>query len=673
VTSAAVVAIAVSTVLLAGTGFTPGPQSPCTPPPLVIPRSQRPIYLTEQQEVDLGDAIAEHVQRAFPAADADLNAQLQRIGERILAQLPATAIRYRFALVNQPAVNAFALPGGRIYVTRKLVALTRSEDELAGVVGHEIGHVVTRQTAADMSATFRDALGVTSFGDRKDVFDKYRQLVESPGPTRARSAKHAERGQYDADQVAVMAVARAGYSPAAYVELWDRFTETEQKTGNFLTDLFGATRPESRRLREMLRAVEALPEGCRTARDAGAQEEYTAWRRRVIEVSGAGGTKALRAVARERALEPPLRSNVTHLKFSPDGRYVLAQDDSSIYVLTREPFAVQFRIDAEDARPAQFTPDSTTLVFHTTGLRVEWWNIATRARTAAHEVVVRDSCLQTALSPDGRIVACFDTELVLQLIDVATQGTIYRKDRTYALGLRYGFTPVLGSDGLPIAEIDYFNLAFSPDGRYFIAGNSTSDLAVDLTRREEARLPESLRRAVRRSFAFFGGDQIAAIDSARPDRSEVLRFPSGEPVKTLTLGGRATGATRGAYLMLRPIQGWAVGVVDVAASKIIFANKSSAFDVYDTFHVSERLNGEIGLYPLGATRPAAVAGLPKAPLGRLSASETSLNLKCWRSRVAIAAACGTSTPAHVLPTCWASGVRMSTTASSMSTFPRAHG
>lgn len=132
------------------------------------------------------------------------------------------------------------MPGGRIYVTRKLVAFARSEDELGGVLAHEIGHVAARHTAADLSDAFRKALGVTAFGDRLDILDKYRQLVER-GTAGSTSRKHEQHQQYEADVVAIVAATRAGYSPTAYVELWDRYTETEGRTGNFFSDLFGAT------------------------------------------------------------------------------------------------------------------------------------------------------------------------------------------------------------------------------------------------------------------------------------------------------------------------------------------------------------------------------------------------------------------------------------------------
>jgi predicted Zn-dependent protease len=113
---------------------------------------------TEQQEVDLGDAAAEHIQGDFQVIDADINDYLRQVGERIVKHIPPTHFRFQFFLVDLPDVNAFALPGGRVYVTRKLVAFVRNEDELAGVLGHEIGHIISHHTAIDMTRTFQAVL-----------------------------------------------------------------------------------------------------------------------------------------------------------------------------------------------------------------------------------------------------------------------------------------------------------------------------------------------------------------------------------------------------------------------------------------------------------------------------------------------------------------------------------
>ena len=88
--------------------------------------------------------------------DEEITGYLRRIGERLIAQIPSTQLHFQFYVVDINDVNAFTLPGRRIYVTRKLIAFAKNEDEIAGVVAHELGHVIARHNANDMSVLFRE-------------------------------------------------------------------------------------------------------------------------------------------------------------------------------------------------------------------------------------------------------------------------------------------------------------------------------------------------------------------------------------------------------------------------------------------------------------------------------------------------------------------------------------
>jgi predicted Zn-dependent protease len=88
--------------------------------------------------------------------DPELNAYVEQIGRRLARHAPGYGFDYRFAIVDDTAPNAFALPGGYVFVSRGLLALSNSEEELAGVLGHEIAHVALRHAAA------REGLGQPS-------------------------------------------------------------------------------------------------------------------------------------------------------------------------------------------------------------------------------------------------------------------------------------------------------------------------------------------------------------------------------------------------------------------------------------------------------------------------------------------------------------------------------
>jgi len=134
-------------------------QSCAAPPP--ISRASGNIFSPEQ-EMMLGDIVAERVERDFRLVhDEKLNAYVQTLGERLVRHVPIK-LKLTFRVVDIAEVNAYTLPGGRIYVTRKLVAFVRSEDELAGVLGHEIGHAVASDPAYTESLAFKKVLGITS-------------------------------------------------------------------------------------------------------------------------------------------------------------------------------------------------------------------------------------------------------------------------------------------------------------------------------------------------------------------------------------------------------------------------------------------------------------------------------------------------------------------------------
>ncbi|NIN35007.1 MAG: M48 family metalloprotease, partial [Gammaproteobacteria bacterium] len=91
--------------------------------------------------------------------DVELQGYVQYVGEKVAAASHRPDLEYSFTVLDSPEVNAFALPGGFIYITRGLMAYLNTEGELAAVLGHEIGHVTARHAARQHSATALTGLG----------------------------------------------------------------------------------------------------------------------------------------------------------------------------------------------------------------------------------------------------------------------------------------------------------------------------------------------------------------------------------------------------------------------------------------------------------------------------------------------------------------------------------
>jgi WD40 repeat protein/predicted SprT family Zn-dependent metalloprotease len=614
-------------------------------PPVSLPAATEPNIFTPEQEVFLGEAVAEQIQKDYRVIeDTKLTGYLTRIGEQLNAHLPLSKMRFQFFLVDLPDANAFVLPGGRIYVSRKLVSLAESADELAGVIAHELGHLVAHESAIDITRRFKEVLGVTEVTDRQDIFEKYNRLIDNVRrKPEAFKPRDRERGQMVADQAGLYALIKAGYDPAALARFWDRMTETKGKTGNWFTDVFGSTKPEQRRLREMLKAVASLPSACVAARTSAQDDEFKSWQSSVISYAFTGRLESLHGVLAKQQLSPPLRSNITHLRFSPDGKYVLAQDDSGINILTRDPFKTLFRIEAANAYPANFTPDSQEIVFYTDNLRVERWSVTEEKVADVKEVVVLGGCLQTKLSPDGKVLACLTSKFDLSLLDVATGKTVIQKKEFYSPSrfdyLRLILALMNRVDDSGDLELDLVNMGFSFDGRYFTAGfygtpsyggigMTDRAEAYDLTTLAKVSLPDSVKTMIGGGFTFVGNDRIAGINHSDRKKSGLMEFPSGKMVSEFPLYRKDMLApTQGSYLLLRPFQEHALGVMNLDTGIIFKTNEQPALDIYGDVFVAEMRNGQIGLYKMEKNVLMGTALLSNFTLGGLLVAELSSDMK----------------------------------------------
>ena len=606
--------LAVLLALLATASLAAQPNCPL--PPAIQQVSHQQNIFSDEQEVDLGDAMAESFARKTRIIEDDkLNAHLREIGGRLIQYLPPNRLNFRFYLVELGETNAFSIAGGRVYVGRKMAAFVHNDDELAGVLAHELGHIVTHQTAIEVTGRLRQLLGVTQVGDRADIFDKFHQLLENEGLKRWKSG-HEEDEQQVADQVALYAMARAGYAPHAYIDFWDRFQQTHGKGGTWLSNLFGTTKPSERRLGLMLKNLSVLPAGCADIQPKSATQEFAAWQGDVIAYTGFGTKESLPGLVLKQTLARPLRPDVTHLRFSPDGKFILSQDEGGIHVLTHDPLAVLFYIPALDARRAHFSPDSRSVVVFNSSLRVEIWSIAEQRRSAVHEITVVNPCLQSELSPEGSTLACLNSDMDLSLIDVQTGSTLATKKRFMEWEYMTGCALMAS---LAAGEGHLVAMKFSPDGRYFLAGHNGAHFAWDLNGRHEMGLPGPIKDAVERSFAFAGPDRIVGIE-ANARKSSVLSFPSGARLQQVALaqGLELSSATRGDYVFVGPLKDEPMGLYDLKTGGVRINFKHSAADVYGDTLVTEDVAGEVNLHSLekltGSSPPLARAKLPQARL-----------------------------------------------------------
>ncbi|HXY25320.1 MAG TPA: M48 family metalloprotease [Candidatus Acidoferrum sp.] len=606
-------------------------QSAC-PPLQAPPVDPAKLLFSPQQEQELGEVIRQQLESEFLVIDEDqVTRYLKRVGERVARNLPETGLHYEFLLYDRPEIQAFGMPGGRVYVSRKMVAYLRNENELAGVLGHELGHLAARQQAQNMSRMFREVLGLKTLAPDEDLYGLYNQFMESVRLKKihAPTSGESDKGQQVADQLGVQAVARAGYAPQSFPDFLDRLMETKGKTGSWLSDLFGATNPNSKRLREALRDVANLPSNCIEKSPPQSDDDFHQWQTAVLHYHGIGHAEHLAGVVTRSQLQDPLRGDIETFRFSPDGKYLLAQDEGGIYILTRDPFKYVFRIDSVDAQAAQFSLDSRQVLFFSSGLQVETWDIDRQEQTSVMDVPVLRGCRQTELSPDAKYLACFGGDLSLTLFNVPTGEIVYKKEKFYDFDPGFSGYGGLFKFIYLLTHQEVATLRFSPDARYFAASSRTKEeVVIDLTTEKPINVGGPVHTAMEYAFTFVGPNRLIGVDTGNPQKSPLVEFPSGKVLDRVSLGGSTlVAAANPKYILMRPVEGFAVAGFDLDAKKFAFTNRMSATDVWGDLSASERLNGEIGLYKVGGTQSSSVLQLPLGKLGTLRTFLASPDLK----------------------------------------------
>lgn len=169
-------------------------------------------FMSADQERQLGAEQHSQVLAAFGGAydDPKLGAYIAAIGGRLVQRTETSTAQFRFTVLDSPIVNAMALPGGYVYITRGILALANDEAELASVIGHEIGHVTARHSAARHArGTLIGVLaaGVGAVSGNGTVA----QLANVAGA--AAVASYSRDQEYQADQLGVRYISRTGYDP----------------------------------------------------------------------------------------------------------------------------------------------------------------------------------------------------------------------------------------------------------------------------------------------------------------------------------------------------------------------------------------------------------------------------------------------------------------------------
>ena len=187
--------------------------------------------MTIQQEQEMGDKIVQEIRKSMPLVqEPSANEYINRIGNRVLKTMEAQPFNFQFFILNIPEINAFSVPGGKIFVNSGLVLLVENEDELAGVIAHEIGHSVARHVAKrsekgqkiSLAALGAILAGILMGGQAAGAI-----ATTTVAASQAALLKFSREDEDEADYLGLKFMERAGYDPMGMITMMKKLSREE--------------------------------------------------------------------------------------------------------------------------------------------------------------------------------------------------------------------------------------------------------------------------------------------------------------------------------------------------------------------------------------------------------------------------------------------------------------
>ncbi len=224
------------------------------------------VLMTEGKEISIGEEMHEKMMAEGSSYDDPaLQAYIDRVGQRLVANSDRPKLKFTFTVIDSPDINAFATPGGFVYINRGLLAYLESEAELAGVLAHEIGHITARHAARQQTANVSNQVMATTVGiltGSRDLYDA--STMYGTELVRGYGRDH----ELEADGLGAEYMYKSGYDPDALLEVIGVLKDQEQfqrvkakSTGKKVATYHGlyATHPRNdQRLQTVIRTAGEL-------------------------------------------------------------------------------------------------------------------------------------------------------------------------------------------------------------------------------------------------------------------------------------------------------------------------------------------------------------------------------------------------------------------------------
>jgi tetratricopeptide (TPR) repeat protein len=197
-----------------------------------------------------------------PIEEKEVQATVERVGQAVAGVSHRPGLPYQFTAVNDPEVNAFALPGGKICITRGLISRLGSEDGLAAVLGHEVGHVTARHAVSAYNRqllTTAILIGGAVYMESEDVKNRGLITVGAIIGTQLILARYSRDQERQSDDLGIDYAVKAGYSPQGMVETQRTLLEVQKRQPGAVERLFASHPMSAERLATAQNRISLLP------------------------------------------------------------------------------------------------------------------------------------------------------------------------------------------------------------------------------------------------------------------------------------------------------------------------------------------------------------------------------------------------------------------------------
>ena len=221
---------------------------------------------SDAQEVQLGKQFSREIEKEMKIySDPIVTAYIDRLGQRLANHSQRQNITYHFKVVNTEAVNAFAVPGGYLYVNIGLIRAAENESELAGVIGHEIGHVVGKHGVKQMTRQLGlAAVAQLALGENQS---KLEQMVAGLA-TNGVLVKYGRDAEREADGYAVQEMYDAGIDPEGMATFFEKLLKLQKGKPSKLEQMFSTHPPTAERIAAVRSRIAKLPRKSNLKRDS---------------------------------------------------------------------------------------------------------------------------------------------------------------------------------------------------------------------------------------------------------------------------------------------------------------------------------------------------------------------------------------------------------------------